>query len=181
MIKRPCKIRTEANDVLPTEFDTKKPSTTQKWYIEVNIIITIDGSVKRISLPYLNDRITEFLSFQSLPRLFSPTIFANAIFAPITHQSYAPGLRAVMHPRICPIDTQIADKKTAHPSYRPGSRAVLYHTTPDNASHECKKSPAPQSPVQATFHIARPSKDVFCGNIIFFSFDLTNKRLTPSP
>ena len=41
----------EANAVLPTEFDTKYPSTVP--YIDVNIIITTDGSVNLISRLYV--------------------------------------------------------------------------------------------------------------------------------
>ena len=39
-----------ANGILPTKLDTKSPSTTP--YIEVKIIMDIDGKTKRISLPY---------------------------------------------------------------------------------------------------------------------------------
>ena len=40
-----------ANGVLPAKLDTKKPSTTP--YIDVNIIIPIDGSVNCSSRPYV--------------------------------------------------------------------------------------------------------------------------------
>jgi len=40
-----------ANGVFPAKFDTKKPSTTP--YIDVNIIMPMLGSVKRIKRPYV--------------------------------------------------------------------------------------------------------------------------------
>lgn len=36
---------------MPTRLETKKPSTVP--YIDINIIIRTDGSVKRISRPYV--------------------------------------------------------------------------------------------------------------------------------
>ena len=40
---------TDANAVLPTKFEMKYPSTT--LYMDVTIIMVMDGRVKRISLP----------------------------------------------------------------------------------------------------------------------------------